>query len=111
MKDPSFDAMVSILEEVYEKLLLRLPEELRSLPYETIVLSEEERQLKKGVRKYYVLRGYYHRNGKKKSKVLACYRGDINMQKVNSLIYLYRLVKYLDEALSYGQALKGRVKI
>lgn len=111
MKDPSFDAMVSILEEVYEKLLLRLPEELRSLPYETIVLSEEERQLKKGVRKYYVLRGYYHRNGKKKSKVLACYRGDINMQKVNSLIYLYRLVKYLDEALNYGQALKGRVKI
>lgn len=111
MKDLPFDAMVSILEEVYEKLLLQLPEELRSLPYETIALSEEERRLKKGIRKYYVLRGYYHKQGKKRSKVLACYSGDINMQKVNALIYLYRLVKYLDEALNYGQALRGCVKI
>ncbi|MEM2947134.1 MAG: hypothetical protein QXN96_02715 [Candidatus Bathyarchaeia archaeon] len=86
------------LEYVYEELKAELPEELQSMPYETIAMEEVIIRKKGKVYKYIHLKGY--RYGK--TKTIKSYpMEEADTKELQRLVNLYRTVKHFSKALDY----------
>lgn len=86
------------LEYILEELRAELPEELQTLPYETIATEEVQIKKKGKVYRYIHLKGYRHG----KTETLESYPIDsADIEELNRLVKLYRTVKHLNKALDY----------